>query len=53
MCGRFTETAAFDVLAERFGSEVVDPDTKEWMGRYNVALSQLVPRAPATSGYWG
>src|SRR2546427_8402728 len=24
MCGRFTETAAFDVLAERFGIEEVD-----------------------------
>ncbi len=43
MCGRFTETAAFDVLAERFGIEEVEADTKELSGRYNVAPPQLVP----------
>ena len=50
MCGRFTETATFDVLAERFGIEVVDADTKELSGRYNVAPSQLVPIVIAPDG---
>ncbi len=51
MCGRFTATAAFDVLADRFGIEVVDADTKELLGRYNVAPSQLVPIVIAPDGH--
>ena len=44
------QTAAFDVLAERFGIEVVDADTKELLGRYNVAPSRLVPIVIAPDG---
>jgi putative SOS response-associated peptidase YedK len=51
MCGRFTTTAAFDVLADRFGIEVIDADTKELFGRYNVAPSQLVPIVIAPDGH--
>ncbi len=51
MCGRFTATAAFDVLADRFGIEVVDADTKELLGRYNVAPSQHVPIVIAPDGH--
>jgi len=46
-----TATAAFDVLADRFGIEVVDADTKELLGRYNVAPSQLVPIVIAPDGH--
>ncbi len=51
MCGRFTATAAFDVLADRFGIEVVDADTKELLGRFNGAPSQLVPIVIAPDGH--
>ena len=44
------QTAAFDVLAERFGIEVVDAGTKELFGRYNLAPSQLVPIIIAPDG---
>ncbi len=44
------QTAAFDVLAERFGIEVVDADTKELLGRYDVAPSRLVPIVIAPDG---
>jgi putative SOS response-associated peptidase YedK len=39
------------VGAERFGIEVVDADTKELFGRYNVAPSQLVPIVIAPAGH--
>src|SRR5260370_24397519 len=50
MCGRFTATAAFHVLAERFAIEVVDVNTKDLLGRYNLAPSQLVPIVIAPDG---
>jgi len=43
MCGRFTQTAAFDVLAERFGITVEADAHEELTARYNVAPSQDVP----------
>jgi putative SOS response-associated peptidase YedK len=43
MCGRFTQTAAFDVLAERFGITVEDSDLEDLAPRYNVSPSQTVP----------
>src|SRR5437016_6046135 len=43
MCGRFTATAAFDVLAERFGITVEAGSNEELTARYNVAPSQEVP----------
>jgi len=36
MCGRFTQTAAFDVLAERFGITVEAGTNEELTARYNV-----------------
>jgi putative SOS response-associated peptidase YedK len=45
-----SQNAAFDVLAERFGIEVVDAGTKELFGRYNLAPSQLVPIVIAPDG---
>ena len=50
MGGCFSATVAFDVLADRFGIEVVDADTKDLLGRYNVAPSQLVPVVFAPDG---
>jgi putative SOS response-associated peptidase YedK len=44
------QTAAFDVLADRFGIEVVDADTKELVGRHKVAPSQLLPIVIAADG---
>jgi putative SOS response-associated peptidase YedK len=44
------QTASFDVLAERFGIEVVEADTKELLGRYNGAPSRLVPIVIAPDG---
>jgi putative SOS response-associated peptidase YedK len=44
------QTAAVDVLAERFGIEVVDADTKELLGRDHGAPSQLVPIVIAPDG---
>jgi putative SOS response-associated peptidase YedK len=43
MCGRFTATAAFDVLAERFGITVEEGTHEELIARYNVAPSQAIP----------
>jgi integrase len=43
MCGRFTATAAFDVLAERFGITIDEGTTEELTARYNVSPSQAVP----------
>jgi putative SOS response-associated peptidase YedK len=43
MCGRFTQTAAFDVLAERFGITVEDSNLEDLAPRYNVSPSQTVP----------
>jgi putative SOS response-associated peptidase YedK len=43
MCGRFTQTAAFDVLAERFGITVEDSDLEDLAPHYNVSPSQTVP----------
>ena len=37
MCGRYTETAAFEELARRFGIEVEEADNEEMISRYNVA----------------
>jgi putative SOS response-associated peptidase YedK len=50
MCGRFTETAAFDVLAERFGITGEAGPAEELTARYNVSPSQEVPIVVATSG---
>src|SRR5262245_57500896 len=50
MCGRFTETAPLEALAERFEIEVLDAGTRELAGRYNVAPSQLVPIVIAPDG---
>jgi putative SOS response-associated peptidase YedK len=50
MCGRFTATAAFDVFAERFAIEVVDGNTKDRPGRYNLAPSQFAPIVIAPDG---
>lgn len=44
------QTAALDVLAERFGVEVVEADTKELLGRSNGAPSRLVPIVIAPDG---
>ena len=43
MCGPFTQTAAFDILAERFGITVEASTNEELTARYNVAPSQSVP----------
>jgi putative SOS response-associated peptidase YedK len=43
MCGRYTQTAAFDELALRFGITVEDTGLEDLPPRYNVAPSQLVP----------
>jgi hypothetical protein len=36
MCGRFTATAAFDVLADRFGITVEPGTDEELTARYNI-----------------
>jgi putative SOS response-associated peptidase YedK len=43
MCGRYTQTAAFDELALRFGITVEDTALEDIGPRYNVAPSQSVP----------
>ena len=43
MCGRYTQTAAFDELALRFGITVEDTGLEDLGPRYNVAPSQAVP----------
>jgi len=50
MCGRYTETAAFEELARRFGIEVEEADNEELISRYNVSPSQTVPVIVATDG---
>ncbi len=50
MCGRYTETAAFEELARRFGIEVEEADNEELISRYNVSPSQAVPIIVATEG---
>ena len=50
MCGRYTETAAFEELARRFGIEVEEADNEELISRYNVAPSQPVPVIVETQG---
>ncbi|HKZ05677.1 MAG TPA: SOS response-associated peptidase [Methylomirabilota bacterium] len=50
MCGRYTETAAFEELARRFGIEIEDGDNEEMIARYNVAPSQPVPIVVAPDG---
>jgi putative SOS response-associated peptidase YedK len=50
MCGRYTETAAFEELARRFGIEVEEADNEELISRYNVSPSQTVPVIVATEG---
>jgi len=50
MCGRYTETAAFEELARRFGIEVEEADNEEMIARYNVAPSQPVPIVIARDG---
>src|SRR6266849_4431460 len=42
MCGRFTQTDAFDVLAERFGITVESGTNEELTARYNVAPTQAI-----------
>lgn len=43
MCGRYTQTAAFDELALRFGITIEDTALEDMGPRYNVAPSQPVP----------
>jgi len=50
MCGRYTQTAAFDELALRFGITVEDTDLEDLTPRYNVAPSQPVPIVVAHNG---
>jgi len=50
MCGRYTQTAAFDELALRFGITVEDTDLEDLRPRYNVAPSQPVPIVVAHNG---
>ena len=50
MCGRFTETAAFDLLAERFGITGEAEPAEELSARYNVSPSQEVPIVVAANG---
>jgi putative SOS response-associated peptidase YedK len=50
MCGRYTETAAFEQLAQRFGITVEEADNEDIIARYNVAPSQPVPIVVARNG---
>jgi len=50
MCGRYTQTAAFDGLALRFGITVEEVPDEDMTSRYNVAPSQLVPIIVAGHG---
>jgi putative SOS response-associated peptidase YedK len=45
-----SQTAAFEVLADRFGIEVVDAETKVLVGRDKIAPSQLLPIVIAPDG---
>ena len=49
MCGRYTQTSAFDELAGRFGITVEDDDREELIPRYNTAPSLAVPVVVATA----
>ena len=60
MCGRYTETAAFEELARRFGIEVEEGDNEAMVARYNVSPTQPVPivvvadgRRRLVSARWG
>ena len=50
MCGRYTQIAAFDELALRFGITVENTGLEDLTPRYNVAPSQLVPIVVAHNG---
>ena len=50
MCGRYTQTAAFDELAARFGIDVDDGDHEDLTPRYNTAPSLRVPIVIAANG---
>jgi len=50
MCGRYTQTAAFDELALRFGITVEEVPDEDLTSRYNVAPSQPVPIVVADEG---
>jgi putative SOS response-associated peptidase YedK len=50
MCGRYTETAAFEELAERFGITLAQDEPEELRPSYNVAPSQMVPVVVAADG---
>jgi len=50
MCGRYTQTAAFDELALRFGITVEETGLEDLPPRYNVAPSQSVPIVVAHDG---
>ncbi len=50
MCGRYTQTSAFDELALRFGITVEDEDHEALTPRYNTAPSLSVPVVVATAG---
>jgi len=50
MCDRFTQTAAFNVLAERFGITVEDGTNEEVTAPYNVSPTQTChPRRASLS----
>jgi putative SOS response-associated peptidase YedK len=50
MCGRYTQTSAFDELALRFGITIEDEDCEELTPRYNTAPSLSVPVVVAAAG---
>lgn len=50
MCGRYTQTAAFDELAQRFGITVEDDEHEDLTPRYNTAPSLRVPVVVAADG---
>jgi len=50
MCGRYTETAAFEELAERFGITLAPEEVEELRPSYNVAPSQPVPIVVSVDG---
>jgi putative SOS response-associated peptidase YedK len=50
MCGRYTQTSAFDELALRFGITVEDEGREDLTPRYNTAPSLSVPVVVATAG---
>jgi len=50
MCGRYTQTAAFDELALRFGVTVEDDDHEDLVPRFNTAPSLRVPVVVSADG---